>query len=135
MAKKKLPDFDSMTDEQLRSYIKNEIKDDLTRGDRYALTRACEMWTQETIMIDWMDYPNMGTSKWRPILKGTSMLFILDLWDKWDKKREHKTNHKSDNRRHHGQYRKNDRQDGRGNKRVLKKPEEKDKELANSQVR
>ena len=126
--RKKLPDFDKMSEKELRHYILHEIdKDVLKRGDRHALTRACEMWSMEDVLKDLIAMEvdeKKGVVLTR--LKLTSVRFVLDLWDKWDRQRANK----SSNKRYHGQYRKNDRQNEKDPKRVNKENNPKDKELS-----
>lgn len=84
LSKKKHPDYDNMSKEEKLVFIKKEIAQDLERGDRYALTRICEMWHKEEILNGLFDAKNIDTPKWSPKLKLSSMKFVLDLWDKWD---------------------------------------------------
>ena len=66
------PNIDAMSDEEKRKYVIEEIINDILRGDRYALTRVCEMWTREEV------------EKLFPALKDTSKGFIKNLWEKWE---------------------------------------------------
>ena len=129
--KKKLPDFDKMSEDEIRHYVIREIIRDLTRGDRHSLTQICEMWSKEDIIKDHIAMEvdeKEGVVHTR--LKMTSSKFILDLWDEQEK-RHTKANYKS-NKRYYGHHRKNDRQTRNATENVNKEINSKDKKLANN---